>query len=67
MSVFMDPERKKNYSTAEQIAEIVYEAATDGKSKLRYPAGEDAKQYYEQRKVVGDEEFRKGIKNIFLD
>lgn len=66
MSVFMDPERQKNYSTAEQIAEVVYEAATDGKDTLRYPAGEDAKMYYEQRKQVGDEVFRKGIKEAFL-
>ncbi|MEM7104891.1 MAG: SDR family oxidoreductase [Bacteroidota bacterium] len=66
LSVFMDPERQKNYSTAMQIAEVVYEAATDGKQQLRYPAGEDAKAYYEQRKLVGDEAFRKGIKDTFF-
>ena len=66
MSVFMDPERQKNYSTAEQIAEVVFEAATDGKQKLRYPAGEDAKAMYEQRNLVGDEKFREGIKATFL-
>ena len=32
-----------NFSTAEQIADVVYEAATDGKNQLRYVAGEDAK------------------------
>ena len=31
-----------NFSTAEQIADVVYEAATDGKNQLRYVAGEDA-------------------------
>jgi NAD(P)-dependent dehydrogenase (short-subunit alcohol dehydrogenase family) len=66
MSVFMDPERQKNYSTAEQIAEVVFEAATDGKQKLRYPAGEDAKTMHEQRNLVGDEKFREGIKATFL-
>lgn len=66
LSVFMDPERQKQYSTAEQIAEVVFEAATDGKQKLRYPAGEDAKAYYEQRKLAGDEVFRKGIKESFF-
>jgi NAD(P)-dependent dehydrogenase (short-subunit alcohol dehydrogenase family) len=66
LSVFMDPERQKDYSTAEQIAEVVFEAATDGKQKLRYPAGEDAKTWYEQRKLVGDEAFRKGIKEMFF-
>lgn len=67
LSVFMDPERQKMYSTAEQIAEVVYEAATDGKQKLRYPAGEDAKAWYEQRTKIGDEVFRKGIKDLFFE
>lgn len=66
LSVFMDPERQKDYSTAEQIAEVVWEAATDGKQKLRYPAGEDAKAMYAQRNEVGDEAFRNGIKEMFL-
>ncbi len=66
LSVFMDPERQKGYSTAEQIAEVVFEAATDGKDTLRYPAGEDAKAYYQQRKVAGDEIFRKGIRDAFF-
>jgi len=29
-----------NFSAAEQIAAVVYEAATDGRDKLRYVAGE---------------------------
>jgi len=66
LSVFMDPERQKDYSTPEQIAEVVFEAATDGKQKLRYPAGKDAKAWYEQRNLVGDEKFRKGIKEMFF-
>ncbi len=65
LTVFMDPERQKDYSTAEQIAEVVYEAATDGKQKLRYLAGEDAKAMYAQRNEVGDEAFRAGIKEAF--
>lgn len=66
LAVFMDPERQKNYSTAEQIAAVVFEAATDGKSTLRYVAGEDAKAMYQQRLAVGDEAFRHGIKENFL-
>lgn len=66
MSTFMSPERQNNYSTAEQIAEVVFEAATDGKDTLRYPAGADAKAYYEQRKIAGDEVFRKGIQDAFF-
>ncbi|RNC84839.1 MAG: SDR family oxidoreductase [Winogradskyella sp.] len=64
--VMLDPERQKNYSTAEQIANVVYEAATDGQSKLRYVAGEDAKAMYAQRKEIGDEAFRTGVKEMFL-
>ncbi|MFC6268146.1 SDR family oxidoreductase [Frigoriflavimonas asaccharolytica] len=65
LSVFMDPERAKDYSTAEQIAEVVYEAATDGKSTLRYVAGADAKAMYAQRLEVGEEVFRQGIEHTF--
>jgi NAD(P)-dependent dehydrogenase (short-subunit alcohol dehydrogenase family) len=65
LSVFMDPERAKNYSTAEQIADVVFEAAKDGKSTLRYVAGADAKAMYAQRNQVGDEAFRQGIEQVF--
>jgi len=56
-----------HFSTAEQIAEVVYEAATDGNEKLRYPAGEDAKALYAQRLQVGDEAFRKNMEEMFLN
>ena len=64
--VFGDPDRQKSYSTAEQIAEVVYEAATDGKRQLRYVAGEGAKAMYAQRQKIGDEAFRKGIDTMFF-
>ena len=54
-------------STAEQIAEVVFEAATDGKNVLRYLAGEDAKAIYTQRLAVGDEAFRAGMRTRFFD
>ncbi len=66
MSVFADPDRAKNYSTAEQIADVVYEAATDGKNQLRYVAGADAKAMYAERLEIGDEKFRRGIDQLFL-
>jgi len=53
-------------STAEQIAEVVYEAATDGKTQLRYVAGEDAGQLYKRRLEVGDELFRKDVEARFF-
>ena len=55
-----------NFSSAEQIAAVVYDAATDGKDKLRYVAGEDAKALYSQRLQIGDEEFRKQMEQTFL-
>jgi NAD(P)-dependent dehydrogenase (short-subunit alcohol dehydrogenase family) len=66
MKIFMNPERAKDYSTAEQIAEVVYEAATDGKDQLRYVAGADAQAMYAQRLQIGDEAFRKGVDQMFF-
>ncbi|WP_256010282.1 SDR family oxidoreductase [Desertivirga xinjiangensis] len=57
-------ESGENVSTAEQIAEVVYGAATDGKITLRYICGEDAINLYAQRLAVGDEAFREGIKQM---
>ena len=53
-------------STPEEIAAIVYEAATDGKDQLRYVAGADAQAAYARRLEIGAEEFRKEIKDRFL-
>jgi NADP-dependent 3-hydroxy acid dehydrogenase YdfG len=57
-------EHGENVTTAEQIAEVVYEAATDGKNTLRYVCGEDAKHLYAQRLANGDEAFRTSIKQM---
>ena len=53
-------------SSAEQIAEVVYEAATDGKDQIRYVAGEDAKAMYARRQEIGNEEFRKEVRKQIL-
>jgi NAD(P)-dependent dehydrogenase (short-subunit alcohol dehydrogenase family) len=53
-------------STAAQIAEVVYEAATDGKDQIRYLAGEDAKAMYARRLELGNEEFRKEIRTQII-
>jgi len=66
MSVVTDPKQMATYSTPEQIAEVVYEAATDGKEQLRYVAGADAKAMYAMRLQVGDEAFRKAISQQFF-
>jgi len=64
--VFMDPKRRAHASTAEHVANVVYEAATDGKSTLRYIAGEDAQALYGQRLAEGDEVFRKNLGVTFI-
>lgn len=53
-------------SSAEQIAAEAYAAVTDGKSQLRYVAGDDARATYERRKALGDEAFRAGVKQLFF-
>lgn len=55
-----------NFTPADQIASVVYEAATDDKDKLRYVAGEDAKSFYAQRLQIGDEAFRKQMEQMLL-
>jgi len=54
------------HSTPEQIAAVVYEAATDGKDQLRYVAGEDANQIYAQRLQLGAEAFHKNQDKIIF-
>ncbi|MEO6687152.1 MAG: SDR family oxidoreductase [Dyadobacter sp.] len=66
INILSSPERRKNYSTAEQIAEVVYEAATDGTDQLRYIAGNDAKSFYAMRKQLSDEEFMASAKKRFF-
>lgn len=66
MGAITDPKQMATYSTPEEIAEVVYEAATDGKDQLRYVAGPDAKATYAMRLQLGDEAFRKAIKHQFF-
>ena len=66
MTAFADPERRKSGSSAEQIAEVVWEAATDETDRVTFVAGADAKATYAQRLAVGVETFRKAIRDRFL-
>ena len=66
MGIITDPKQMATYSSPEQIAEVVYEAATDGKDQLRYVAGADAKAMYAMRLQLGDEAFRKAIAQQFF-
>ena len=53
-------------ASAEQVAAVVYEAATDGKDQVRYIAGEDAKTMYARRLELGSEGSRKEIRMQIL-
>lgn len=58
MGVITDPKQMDTYSTPAQIAEVVCEAATDGKEQPRYVAGADGKATYAARLQMGDQDFR---------
>jgi NAD(P)-dependent dehydrogenase (short-subunit alcohol dehydrogenase family) len=65
-TAFMSGKTPTIISSPEQIAEVVYEAATDGKDQLRYQAGIDAKKYVAMRNEQGAEGFRKGLDQLFF-
>ena len=66
MGMITNPKQMETYSSPEQIAEVVYEAATDGKDQLRYIAGADAQATYATRLQLGEEAFRKAMAQQFL-
>jgi NAD(P)-dependent dehydrogenase (short-subunit alcohol dehydrogenase family) len=42
-----------------EVADVIFEAATDGTEKLRYPVGNDALPMLEARRQMDDVEFKK--------
>lgn len=66
MGAITDPKQMATYSMPEQIAEVVFEAATDGKDQLRYVAGADAVATVAARQQLGAEAFRKAIAQQFF-
>jgi NAD(P)-dependent dehydrogenase (short-subunit alcohol dehydrogenase family) len=44
-----------NYTKPEDVAQVIFEAATDGQDRLRYVAGKDAIALYEERMEIGPE------------
>lgn len=66
LAAFMDPKQQARGSSAEQIAEVVYQAATDGKPQVRYVAGKDARMLYRIRRWIGQKSFMNQIKKRFF-
>lgn len=54
------------FTSAETIAQTVYEAITDDEDTLRYVAGADAQALYERRLQIGNEAFRKEIHQFYF-
>ncbi|MEG3162437.1 SDR family oxidoreductase [Sphingomonas sp. LB2R24] len=52
-------------SSAEQIADVIYAATTDGSDQLRYAAGDDAHRIFAARRAASDKEFFAGIQAQF--
>jgi len=52
-------------SPASVVADVIYQAATDGTDQLRYTAGEDARAIIAQRTQVDDKTFIEGMKTQF--
>lgn len=50
---FKDPKYSSNFGTPEMVASVIYTAATDGKTTLRYLAGKDAKTFWFARRWFG--------------
>ena len=58
-------ERVSQFSTAESIANVIYEAATDNKNQLRYIAGSDAITLHNERAEIGSEAQYQKIQEMF--
>jgi short-subunit dehydrogenase len=56
---------QENSSEPIVVAEVIYQAATDGTDQLRYRAGQDAEEILTNRKVADDETFLAGLKAQF--
>jgi NAD(P)-dependent dehydrogenase (short-subunit alcohol dehydrogenase family) len=66
MNVIANSMTPENGSTAEEIAEVVYQAATDGKDQIHYQAGSDSTAIHDRRLAVGAETSRKEMSAMFL-
>lgn len=66
MARFADPVRIGGHATAEQVAEVVFRAATDDQTVGTYLAGADANALFGQRLAMGIESFRRSVAMHFF-
>ena len=57
--------RMQSGSEPEVVAQVIYDAATDGTDQLRYTAGPDAKEIITNRKAADDATFLGGVRTQF--
>jgi len=62
---FEDGSTGVHFSTAEDVAAVVYEAATDNKAQLRYIAGPDAQKIADDRKELGQQQQFEQISKLY--
>lgn len=61
-----NPQTLENYTPAAEIAEMVYQATTDGTNTIHYVAGKDVEQMNNRRKEIGAEASVIEMEHIFL-
>lgn len=67
VNLLTDETQMQQYSAPEHIAEVVYRAATDGTSQLRYLAGADAEATHAALHQLGSDQFRQMTAQQFLN
>jgi NAD(P)-dependent dehydrogenase (short-subunit alcohol dehydrogenase family) len=63
---FTNPDLATGASSSEEIAAVVFEAATDGKDQIRYLAGADARERYAQLQRDGEEAMIRATDQLFF-
>jgi len=64
---YAQPTAHLQKATASDVAETIYRAATDGKSKLRYVIGDDAAFYIDAKKEKDDQTFVNLVRDYFVN
>lgn len=53
-------------ATVEEVVDVIYTAAADGKDQFRYIATDDARKYIEVKQTLGDQEYINWMKDRFV-
>ncbi|KQS76389.1 SDR family oxidoreductase [Rhizobium sp. Leaf383] len=65
-AVFDGLRRSGGKSTSQQVAEVIYRAATDGSNRLRYVATDDIKPYIDKRHGSSEEDYMKFMRDNLM-